>query len=62
MDELLVYLAPTLLGSGRPLAEIGPLTALADGVALDFESAERVGPDLRILARVRRAGTTPPPS
>ncbi len=62
VDELLVYLAPTLLGSGRPLAEIGPLTALADGVALDFESAERVGPDLRILARVRRAGTTLPPS
>jgi diaminohydroxyphosphoribosylaminopyrimidine deaminase/5-amino-6-(5-phosphoribosylamino)uracil reductase len=51
VDELLLYLAPTLLGPGRDMAALGPLRALADGVALAFESAERVGPDLRILAR-----------
>ncbi len=51
VDELLVYLAPSLIGQGRPMAEFGPLAALADGLALEFQSIERIGPDLRILAR-----------
>jgi len=51
-DELLVYLAPKLLGSGRTMASLGPLTALQDALALDFKSSTAVGPDLRILARV----------
>ena len=53
VDELLVYLAPRLLGQGRGLAQFGPLQALADGLALNFKSVEPVGPDLRILARVQ---------
>jgi len=52
VDELLVYLAPKLLGSGRTMASLGPLTALQDALALDFRSSTAVGPDLRILARV----------
>ncbi|NMM82091.1 riboflavin biosynthesis protein RibD [Acidovorax sp. SRB_14] len=52
VDELLVYLAPTLLGSGLGMAHIGPLQALAQGQALEFTDVERVGPDLRVLARV----------
>ena len=52
VDEFLVYLAPKLLGRGRDLASFGPLTSLAQAVALEFTSTERVGPDLRILARV----------
>ncbi len=51
VDELLLYLAPTLLGAGRPMAELGPFASLADGPAFEFESATPVGPDLRILAR-----------
>ena len=51
-DELLVYLAPKLLGSGRTMASLGPFTALQDALALDFKSSTAVGPDLRILARV----------
>jgi len=57
VDEFLVYLAPTLLGSGREMARFGPLAALADGVALDFHAIDRVGADLRILARTRRDAT-----
>jgi diaminohydroxyphosphoribosylaminopyrimidine deaminase/5-amino-6-(5-phosphoribosylamino)uracil reductase len=57
VDELLLYLAPTLLGQGRDMAAFGPLQALADGFAFEFESAGRVGPDLRILARKARAPT-----
>ena len=53
VDELLVYLAPRLLGAGLGMAHFGPLSALADGLALDFTSTERVGPDLRVVARVQ---------
>jgi len=53
VDELLVYLAPKLLGQGRGMANFGPLEELSQALALDFASCERVGPDLRVLARVR---------
>jgi diaminohydroxyphosphoribosylaminopyrimidine deaminase/5-amino-6-(5-phosphoribosylamino)uracil reductase len=52
VDELLVYLAPRLLGPGLGMAQFGPLRALAEGLALEFTSAEMVGPDLRVVARV----------
>lgn len=52
VDELLVYLAPLWLGQGAGMSTFGPLNALAQGLALDFQSTERVGADLRILARV----------
>lgn len=57
VDECLLYLAPTLLGQGHGLCGLGPLPRLADGVALDFGDIERVGQDLRILARVRGRDT-----
>ena len=53
VDELLVYLAPTLLGPGLGMASVGPLETLAQGLALDFTSVDRVGPDVRLVARVR---------
>ena len=56
VDELLVYLAPTLLGPGLGMANVGPLDTLAQGLAMDFTSMERVGPDIRIVARVRGRG------
>jgi diaminohydroxyphosphoribosylaminopyrimidine deaminase/5-amino-6-(5-phosphoribosylamino)uracil reductase len=52
VDEFLVYLAPKMLGLGAEMASFGPLAALSDALALRFQSAELVGPDLRILARV----------
>lgn len=52
VDEVLVYLAPKLLGPGQGMASIGPLQALSDAVPLQFQSADRVGVDLRIIARV----------
>lgn len=51
VDEYLLYLAPKLLGVGRELAAFGPLTDLADAVALRFHQIDRVGDDLRVLAR-----------
>ena len=59
VDELLVYMAPRLLGAGRPLAALGPLADLAQALPLAFESVRQVGPDLRVLARVQRPGRAP---
>ena len=54
VDELLLYLAPTLLGTGgMGIAGFGPLRALNEGLALAFQSVDPVGDDLRIVARVR---------
>ena len=53
VDEVLLYLAPRLLGAGRGIADFGPLASLADGMALEFKSVDTVGPDLRVVARVQ---------
>jgi diaminohydroxyphosphoribosylaminopyrimidine deaminase / 5-amino-6-(5-phosphoribosylamino)uracil reductase len=52
VDEFLVYLAPKIIGKGREMAGFGPLTDLGQALPLAFLSTERVGPDLRILARI----------
>jgi diaminohydroxyphosphoribosylaminopyrimidine deaminase/5-amino-6-(5-phosphoribosylamino)uracil reductase len=56
VDELLVYLAPKLIGSGLDIAShihaAGPLTSLADVVPLEFRSVDLLGPDLRVVARI----------
>lgn len=51
IDELLLYVAPTLLGAGAGVAAIGPFEELAQGIGLQWQSLDRVGTDLRILAR-----------
>jgi diaminohydroxyphosphoribosylaminopyrimidine deaminase / 5-amino-6-(5-phosphoribosylamino)uracil reductase len=53
VDELLVYTAPKLLGAGMGMANTTALAALGDAVQLDFKSADMVGEDLRIVARLR---------
>lgn len=53
VDELLLYQAPRLLGPGLGMAQAAPLQSLADGTALDYISVDRIGPDLRIVARVQ---------
>jgi diaminohydroxyphosphoribosylaminopyrimidine deaminase / 5-amino-6-(5-phosphoribosylamino)uracil reductase len=53
VDELLVYTAPKLLGPGLGMANTPALAALAEAVQLQFKSAEMVGEDLRIVARVQ---------
>lgn len=52
VDELLLYLAPKLLGQGADFARWGPLSTLDDALPLQFTSFEAVGPDLRVLATV----------
>ena len=52
VDELLVYLAPMLIGPGCGMASFGPLNDLSQAIALEFKSTQMLGPDLRIVARI----------
>jgi diaminohydroxyphosphoribosylaminopyrimidine deaminase/5-amino-6-(5-phosphoribosylamino)uracil reductase len=52
VDELLVYIAPRLLGEGRGIAAIGAPATLAESLDFEFFDVERIGVDLR--ARLRR--------
>jgi diaminohydroxyphosphoribosylaminopyrimidine deaminase/5-amino-6-(5-phosphoribosylamino)uracil reductase len=54
VDELLTYLAPTLMGQGRGMTNLGPFTSLSDAKTLSFHEVTQIGPDLRILARLSR--------
>jgi diaminohydroxyphosphoribosylaminopyrimidine deaminase/5-amino-6-(5-phosphoribosylamino)uracil reductase len=51
VDELLVYAAPRLLGSGRGLAAIGPLQGLDQSLDFAYAEVARIGDDLRLLLR-----------
>ena len=51
VDELLVYLAPRLIGPGRAMAALDSLVSLDDALAWRFHSVEQIGEDLRIIAR-----------
>jgi diaminohydroxyphosphoribosylaminopyrimidine deaminase/5-amino-6-(5-phosphoribosylamino)uracil reductase len=53
VDELLVYLAPSIIGdSGRGMFHLPERTELSQITALEIREVERVGADLRILARL----------
>ncbi|MHA7234013.1 RibD family protein, partial [Burkholderia pseudomallei] len=56
VDELLVYLAPSLLGAdAAAMFDLAAPASLVDRTRLAFHSVERVGDDLRILARFANA-------
>jgi len=53
VDELLVYLAPSVIGdSGRGMFSLPELTELSRSTALKIREVERMGEDLRVLARI----------
>ncbi|VFP78556.1 Riboflavin biosynthesis protein RibD [Candidatus Erwinia haradaeae] len=50
VDELIVYLAPKLIGdTGRSLCEIPPLKRLKDSLAFNFNHICRIGPDIKLI-------------
>ncbi len=58
VDELVVYLAPVLLGEeARPLALLGELASMQERLRLEILSERRVGPDLRLVLRPAAAGS-----
>ncbi len=52
VDDVLLYLAPKLLGPGLGIAHRMALSKLSDGTDMAFQSVEMVGPDLRVVARL----------
>ncbi len=60
VDELLVYLAPSVIGdTGLGMFALPPLAELAAQQRLQFTDVRQIGDDLRILARVLRASGNP---
>jgi diaminohydroxyphosphoribosylaminopyrimidine deaminase/5-amino-6-(5-phosphoribosylamino)uracil reductase len=53
VDELLIYLAPQLLGPGQPMIALPELQALTQATALQFIGCDPIGPDLRLRARLQ---------
>ena len=54
VDELIVYIAPKLLGSdGRPLLGMSGLNELSDAIEFKVESVEQVGADIKVTLRPR---------
>lgn len=55
VDELVLYLAPKLLGpDARPLAHLPPLGRLADVANWQVQDLRQIGPDIRIMLRPSR--------
>ncbi|MFT5645145.1 MAG: diaminohydroxyphosphoribosylaminopyrimidine deaminase, partial [Janthinobacterium sp.] len=53
VDELLVYLAPALIGAGLPMFDLPALDCLDQKHVLKFHQVKQIGDDLRILARFK---------
>lgn len=51
VDEVLLYMAPTLLGNGIPMAQISALTSLAHAQRFQFTDITAVGSDVRLCLR-----------
>jgi diaminohydroxyphosphoribosylaminopyrimidine deaminase / 5-amino-6-(5-phosphoribosylamino)uracil reductase len=54
VDELLLYQSPQLLGSGMGIANLGAFENLGQTPKLSYHSVDRIGDDLRIIARFSR--------
>jgi diaminohydroxyphosphoribosylaminopyrimidine deaminase/5-amino-6-(5-phosphoribosylamino)uracil reductase len=55
VDELVLYLAPQLLGDmARGMARLGELVSLDQHIKLEWNDVRQVGEDLRIVARVNK--------
>lgn len=51
VDDMLVYLAPKLLGPGRPMADLAPLSAVSLAASWRVQDMCRVGEDVRLILR-----------
>ncbi|MDQ2797846.1 MAG: dihydrofolate reductase family protein, partial [Actinomycetota bacterium] len=58
VDEVVSYLAPTLLGAGPVALDDAGIGTLADAVVLEIESVTRLGDDIKVVARPRWAEQT----
>ena len=52
VDEMLIYLAPCLLGPAQGMARLPELSALPDRITMRFHRVDTVGDDLRVITRL----------
>jgi diaminohydroxyphosphoribosylaminopyrimidine deaminase/5-amino-6-(5-phosphoribosylamino)uracil reductase len=52
-DELLIYLAPKLIGPGLPFAALPELSSLDQALPLVWTDVQRIGQDLRLRATLQ---------
>jgi len=57
VDELLVYLAPMLMGDGRGMVDLGVLTSLDEAPRYGVVDMQPIGPDIRLRLRPVNAAT-----
>ena len=50
VDELLVYIAPVLIGPGLPLAQLQEAPALSGLARWQVHALDQVGTDVRLIA------------
>ncbi|HET6826043.1 MAG TPA: dihydrofolate reductase family protein, partial [Amnibacterium sp.] len=60
VDEVLVYLAPTLLGGPRLATTDLGVATISDQLRLEVRDVRPLGPDLLVVARPHPAGTPDP--
>jgi diaminohydroxyphosphoribosylaminopyrimidine deaminase / 5-amino-6-(5-phosphoribosylamino)uracil reductase len=53
VDEVIAYLAPTLLGAGPAALGDAGIATLADALMLEVESVSRLGDDIKVVGRPR---------
>jgi len=58
VDEVVAYLAPTLLGAGPAALGDAGIGTLADALMLEIESVSRLGEDIKVVGRPRWAQWT----
>src|SRR5690606_17905633 len=51
VDELLVYVAPKLIGPGRPMADLPPLHEVGAALAWRTQAVRQLGDDLCLVLR-----------
>jgi diaminohydroxyphosphoribosylaminopyrimidine deaminase/5-amino-6-(5-phosphoribosylamino)uracil reductase len=52
VDEMLIYLAPSLLGPAQGIARLPELQQLSDRINMRFHRVDTIGDDLRVIARL----------
>ena len=53
VDELLVYLAPLLIGQGLGMANLGSFETLSQALKLDIQNVTPIGDDIRLIAHIK---------
>lgn len=54
VDEMLIYLAPCFLGTGRNMVSLNDINSLSDKLSFQFHELSSIGNDIRIIARLTK--------